>query len=209
MRLISLLGCCCLLSLSACIGLPTQKNTLATADPTAREISNNTTAQPTPEPAVTANYAQALAAMRAGDRPKARRLLETLSQTQPSLAGPQINLGILLLAEQDTSTAETLFRRVLEHTPGHPVASNQLGLLLRQQGRFNEAEQAYANALQNRPEYRLAHRNIGILYDLYLQKPEKALYHYQRYQTLADAVDTEMAGWIADLKLRVERGKAD
>lgn len=198
MRLISLLGLCSLLSLSACMGLPSKQNTQAT--------ENNAVEQAVTDPAVTAEYADALAAMRAGDTTRARRLLEALSQTQPALAGPQINLGILLLTEQDTAGAEAQFRRVLQQTPGHPVASNQLALLLRQQGRFNEAEQAYANALQNQPGYLLAHRNIGILYDLYLQQPEKALYHYQRYQTLADAADTEVTGWIAELKLRVKRG---
>ncbi|MDJ0808158.1 MAG: tetratricopeptide repeat protein [Gammaproteobacteria bacterium] len=162
-------------------------------------------AQVTLEPAVVADFMEALTAMRAGDRVKARRLLETLSQKQPMLAGPQLNLGILQLAEQDIEGAEQRFRRILEQHPRHPVASNQLGLLLRRQGRFNEAEQAYQDALLTRPDYPLAHRNLGILYDLYLQQPEKALFHYQRYQTLTDPADTEVTGWIADLELRAER----
>ncbi len=201
MRLISLLASCCLLSLSACTGLQTKTPAQTTAGPTDAAAQSITT------PAVMAQYADALAAMRAGDTARARVMLDELSQTQPHLAGPQINLGILLLGEKDTSGAEVLFRRVLEHSPRHPVASNQLGLLLRRQGRFDEAQQAYEDALQSQPEYLFAHRNIGILYDLYLQNPQRALYHYQRYQTLTDASDTEVTSWIADLKLRVETGR--
>ena len=209
MRSIRLLGFCGLLSLSACMGLPSKQDTQVAVDAKEHGGSKNAASQAVTAPAVTAKYSQALAAMRAGDTPKARRLMKELSQTQPELAGPQINLAILLLAEQDDSGAEALFRRVLEQTPGHPVASNQLGLLLRQQGRFSEAQQAYENALQTEPEYLLAHRNIGILYDLYLQKPEKALYHYQRYQSLAGTADTEVTGWIADLKLRTDAGHSE
>lgn len=193
------------LAISACTGLPTKKQAQQTTALTAPSLAPNV--QTAQDPAVSGKYADALEAMRDGDNPKARRLLEELSQTQPTLAGPRINLGILLLAEKDISGAEAQFRRVLEHHPRHPIASNQLGLLLRQRGRFNEAEKAYVDALQSRPEYQLAHRNIGILYDLYLRKPDKALYHYQRYQALMDTPESEVTTWIADLKLRAEVGK--
>lgn len=81
-------------------------------------------------------------------------------------------------------------------------AFNTEGIALRQQGDFGAAEQAYLAALAASEDDAAAHRNIGILYDLYLGMPDKAVFHYRRYQALTEPGNREVAGWIADLERR-------
>ena len=166
-----------------------------------------TAAVTTPDPATLTAYQNALQAMRSGDKAQAKARLQGLIEKQPGLAGPYINLGILLQGENDLDGAEAAFRSALQQNPHNAIAYNQLGLLLRQQGRFPEARHAYEAALQSDPDYPLAHRNIGILYDLYLRQPGKALEHYQRCQDLMEQPNREIRLWIADLQQRVRKEK--
>jgi len=159
------------------------------------------------DPELLRSYQDALEAMHSGDSEQAKISLRQLVQAEPTLAGPQINLGILLLAEDDVEGAEAAFRTALRHNPKHAVAYNQLGWLLRRQGRFPDAQKAYQAALLSDPGYYLAHRNIGILYDLYLREPSKALHHYQRCQALEKQADKELAGWIIDLERQINTEK--
>jgi hypothetical protein len=48
----------------------------------------------------------------------------------------------------------------------------------------------------------LAHYNLGVLNELYLQRLDAALQHFERYQALAGG-DRQVEKWIADLKRRV------
>ena len=52
------------------------------------------------------------------------------------------------------------------------------------------------------PEYALAHYNLGVLNELYLQRLETALQHFQTYQSLVGE-DKQVAKWITDLTRRV------
>ena len=52
------------------------------------------------------------------------------------------------------------------------------------------------------PNYALAHYNLGVLNELYLQRLDAALQHFERYQELAGG-DKQVEKWIADLKRRV------
>ncbi|MCU7844611.1 MAG: tetratricopeptide repeat protein [Candidatus Thiodiazotropha sp. (ex Monitilora ramsayi)] len=153
------------------------------------------------------DYAAALKSMREGKTERAKRQFEQLAEKNPELAGPQTNLGIIQLKENDPAAAEQSFRNAIKSNPQSAEAHNQLGLVLRLQGRFQEAEQAYQTALEVEPVYRLAHRNLGILYDLYLAKPEQALEHYRVCQKLAETEDREIEGWIIDLERRVKAAK--
>ena len=86
--------------------------------------------------------------------------------------------------------------------PDHPAALNQLGLLHRKNGNFLEAEATYLKAVTVSPDYALAHYNLGILYELYLQRLESALEHFEAYQALVGE-DKQVDKWIADLKRRL------
>lgn len=202
------------LFLAGCSGVEPRQDISTDATPVKQVGSEAPAAKPignkpesTLDPALLRSYQAALKAMHAGDSEQAKIRLRKLIQEQPALAGPQINLGILLLAEDDLEGAEAAFRTALEYHPKHAVAYNQLGWLLRRQGRFPDAQKAYQAALLSDPDYRLAHRNIGILYDLYLREPSKALHHYQRCQALEEQTDKELAGWIIDLERQLKAEK--
>ena len=77
-----------------------------------------------------------------------------------------------------------------------------MGMLLRRNGKFLEAEAAYLKAVTVSPEYALAHYNLGVLNELYLQRLEAALQHFEIYQSLVGE-DKQVAKWITDLTRRV------
>jgi Flp pilus assembly protein TadD len=192
----------CATLLAACANTHTRQETEAEAERAKQKPAKII------DPAVIKKHQEAKAALQAGDPGKAITILRKLAVEHPELPGPQINLGILMLQEEDLQGAEEVFRALLMLQPANPVANQQLGLILRQQGRFSESESAYLAALEGDPDYPLAHRNLGILYDLYLQQPAEALQHYQQYQALNTTPDKEVAKWIIDLERRVKPKQA-
>ena len=86
--------------------------------------------------------------------------------------------------------------------PNHPAALNQMGMLLRRNGKFLEAEAAYLKAVTVSPEYALAHYNLGVLNELYLQRLDMALQHFEAYQSIVGE-DKQVERWITDLTRRV------
>lgn len=160
------------------------------------------------EPEVSAqwrrDYEHALGLLQANHLAEAERELTTLATREPRLAGPYANLGILYLrAGRATDAAKSLEFAISLHP--RSAYYNELGMVYRTEGRFDAAEQAYQHALALDPDYAYAHLNLGILYDLYLQQPERALPHYERYQALAPAEAGTVGKWIVDLKRRTSQ----
>ena len=148
------------------------------------------------------SFERAVAAMRRGDVTEAELELEQLTLEYPDFAGPRVNLGILYMNSGRDEAAQEALELALALNPTHTGAYNQLGILMRRQGKFAEAEQAYADALSVNPDYALAHYNLGVLLDLYMKRPEEALAHYERYQSLAGE-DDQVRKWIVDLRRRL------
>lgn len=142
-------------------------------------------------------------AFEAGELAAAEAELRKLTEDWPDLSGVWLNLGIVQNRSGDNAVAEQSLRRAIEVNDNNVFAWNQLAALLRDAGRFGEAEQSYLAALQRWPDYGDAHRNLGILYDLYLQQPQKALQHYRVAQQLREEPDRQLAGWIVDLERRL------
>ncbi|MES9993492.1 MAG: tetratricopeptide repeat protein [Candidatus Thiodiazotropha sp.] len=194
------------LTLCGCSGTPSRQSE-------ASETTENTAAavkQPKPSNANSSEqrrFDAAVALMQKDDIVKAKQSLLALIDKNPGLAGAYINLGIIQLNEGEAEQAEASFTTALQLKPDSLPAHNQLGVALRMQGKFQEAEQAYRSALQIEPNYLMAHRNLGILYDLYLTKPQLALQHYRRCQTLGASEDKEIGGWILDLERRIKSKK--
>jgi len=149
------------------------------------------------------SYNRALDAMRAADWTEAELELEQLTLAYPDYAGPYVNLGIVYMATGRDGDARDALDQALSRNPQHAQAYNQLGILARRQGRFADAEQAYRDAIAVDPAYALAHYNLGVLLDLYLQRPEDALTHYERYQALLPEADETVAKWIVELRRRL------
>jgi hypothetical protein len=53
------------------------------------------------------------------------------------------------------------------------------------------------------PDFREAYLNLGILYELYLGKLPEALAAYRTYQSLLEAPDHRVDGWVMDLERRL------
>ena len=147
-------------------------------------------------------HEQAVASMAAGDMIDAELRFQEFLLQYPGYPGAHVNLAIIFAGRGDDLAAENSLSDALILDPEHPAALNQLGMLLRRQGNFLRAESAYMKAVTARPDYALAHYNLGVLNDLYLQRLDAALRHYERYQEIAGE-DDQVRKWIVDLKRRI------
>jgi tetratricopeptide (TPR) repeat protein len=148
-------------------------------------------------------YEQAVVVMAAGDFTDAELRFKEFVMQYPDYPGAHVNLAIIAARAGDDDAAEGHITDALIADPEHPAALNQLGMLLRRQGKFAEAEAAYLKAVTASPDYALAHYNLGVLNELYLQRLDAALQHFERYQEI-QGEDEQVTKWIADLKRRLE-----
>ncbi|WP_417514958.1 hypothetical protein [Marinobacter sp.] len=94
-----------------------------------------------------------------------------------------------------------------EATSPEPVDAatlNNRALLLLQQHRYNEAAVLLETGLQSSPQVAELHYNLAVISELYLLDLDRALSHYQLYQSLSAEEDKKVTGWIADLQRRLE-----
>ena len=153
-------------------------------------------------PATQRSYDDALALLRAGHAADAERILRALAQSDPDLAGPHANLGLIARQAGHLAEAVAELEKATTLAPGLAVAWNQLGLAYRQSGEFTKARGAYDHALAIDPNYANAVLNLGVLDDLYLADGARALELYTRYLALTPAGDPVVAKWVADVKNR-------
>ena len=154
-------------------------------------------------PAVEQQFAEAVRLLEAGDYPTARPILEQLVASEPTLAAPAINLGMLHARESRWTDAEAALNVGLRRDPWSAVALNELASVQRETGRFKDAETTYRQALVSDPEHYRTHRNFAVLLDLYLWRPAEALQHLETYLSKSGTADRQVSGWIAELKRRV------
>jgi len=147
-------------------------------------------------------YEQAVATMGAGDFVEAESRFSEFLLFYPEYPGAHVNLAIIHTNSGDDVAARSDLDAALALNPNHPAALNQLGMLHRKNGNFLEAEAAYMKAVTVKPDYALAHYNLGVLNELYLQRLDVALHHFEIYQELVGD-DKQVAKWITDLRRRV------
>jgi Flp pilus assembly protein TadD len=147
-------------------------------------------------------FEQAAAAMAGGDFVDAELRFKEFLLQFPDYPGAHVNLAIIHAGNGNDEAARASIDSALAMEANHPAALNQLGMLLRRNGNFLEAEAAYLKAVTVSPEYALAHYNLGVLNELYLQRLDSALQHFETYQSLVGE-DKQVARWIKDLTRRV------
>lgn len=147
-------------------------------------------------------YEQAVSVMASGDMLEAQLRFQEFLLQYPAYPGAHVNLAIIFAANGDDQAVENSLTDALIIDPEYPPALNQLGMLLRRQGKFSEAENAYLKAVGADSSYALAHYNLGVLNELYLQRLDIALQHFENYQAL-HGEDKQVQKWIADLKRRI------
>ena len=147
-------------------------------------------------------YTEALNLMKSGRNSDAELELKQLSLAYPQYSGPEVNLGLLYLRQSRYTEAEAAFQRAVERNPDNAVANDELGIAERKLGKFAQAEAAYQHTIAIEPNYAPAYLNLGVLYDLYLDEPQKALEQFEHYLTLAGE-NKQVSGWVIELRKRV------
>ena len=150
----------------------------------------------------------ALSAMQEQRFADAEVLLLELTAREPELSGPWANLGTVYLALEDPAAAQVAFRRAVDINPDNCAAYNEMGVMSRQSGDFLTAEANYLACVERVPDFREAYLNLGILYELYLGKLPEALAAYRTYQSLLEAPDRRVDGWVMDLERRLTRAES-
>lgn len=192
-----------LLAVAGCAGpgLMGGKQSTVQDEATTGSVYGDVPARAVP-PQVNTAFERAAASLAAGDFVEAQLRFETFVLQYPEYPGAWVNLAIIYSANESDAAAQVAIEEALALNPNYPAALNQLGMLLRRNGKFPEAEAAYLKAVTVSPEYALAHYNLGVLNELYLQRLDVALQHFESYQALAGE-DRQVAMWIADLTRRV------
>ncbi len=160
------------------------------------------TTQPDVPEQIKLAYQSALETMKAGQHKQAISQFNKIVKSNPGLAGPYTNLGMLYLKIDSLDQAEQALLKAVELNPKNVIGYNYLGIVYRSKGRFDDAEKAYLKALEINSNYNYAHLNLGILYDLYKADLPKALSHYQKYLSLTNNPDKMVEKWIVDIKRR-------
>ena len=146
---------------------------------------------------------RALEAIRGNDLLRAEVLLQEITEDQPELSGPWVNLGQVYAVMERGDEAQLAYLQAVKANPNNCVALNLLGVLSRKAGDFRSAEEHYLACVERAPYYKDTYLNLGILYELYLGKLEDALVSYRRYQELSGGEDQQVAGWVIDLERRL------
>jgi tetratricopeptide (TPR) repeat protein len=156
-------------------------------------------------PAVRSAYDKTLRALKAGHTENAERGLRALTRSNPELAGPHGNLGIIYRHAGKLAESAAELEKAVSLNPRQPALFNQLGITYRQQGQFKKARDAYKEAISLDPTYAAAHLNLGILYDIYLWDNARALEHYRQYLSMSPGGDDKVNKWVADLNNRNQK----
>jgi tetratricopeptide (TPR) repeat protein len=148
-------------------------------------------------------FEAAIGAIRDEQYARAEGILRAITEREPQLPGPWLNLGVTQLALGDVVAARGAFERVVELDAAACAAHTALGVLDREQGDFERAESHYRSCIAADPGFALAYLNLGILYELYMGRMAEALTAYRTYESLTS--DTRVAGWLVDLERRLAR----
>jgi Flp pilus assembly protein TadD len=194
-----------LLVAAGCAGPGPARDEAGTAQGAFEPVAREAVIREVPPETLT-QFEQAAAVMAAGDFVDAELRFKEFVLLYPDYPGAWTNLAIIHVANGDDEAARNALDTALQLDPNYAVALNQLGMLLRRNGNFLEAEAAYMKAVTVSPDYPLAHYNLGVLNELYLQRFEAALQHFETYQSLVGE-DKQVEKWISDLRRRLAADK--
>jgi tetratricopeptide (TPR) repeat protein len=194
--------------LHGCASVDTAGSTAAGDRAAMPYAAGDAAAMDDPEPEVSthnrAAFVRATELLRSGRLVEAEALLLQVTDDQPELAGPWINLARVFVAQDREDSAVAALDQAVLANPGNCAARTELGVLLRRRGEFDTAEAHYLACLERRPDYEAAYLNLGILYDLYLGRLADALAAYRQYQSLAVEPDRQVDVWVVDLQRRLD-----
>lgn len=182
------------LMLSACAG-----QVRDTAPPEPETVGEAEPVGPSPEE----RYVAALDLMQRNQLSEAQAAFEALSAEVPERSGPWTNLGLLHARAKRWQAARSSFERAISANPDNAIAHNELGIVLRELRDYPGAAEAYRASIEADANYAPPHLNLGLVLDSYLNQPESARRHYQRYLTLDGGTDLRVRVWIAEIDQRM------
>ena len=160
-------------------------------------------AEPAPvSPAAQRAYDSARQALAAGRTAEAERAFVALTKSNPELAGPHANLGLIHRQAGRSAEAVAALEKAVQLSPQRADLHNQLGIAYRAAGDFARAKASYERSITLDANHAAAVLNLGILYDLYLWDGARALELYDRYLQLVPGGDDQVQRWVSDLRNR-------
>ncbi|HEY7773002.1 MAG TPA: tetratricopeptide repeat protein [Marinagarivorans sp.] len=147
-------------------------------------------------------FNQGVALMQAENWPQAEVHFDNLTQANPELSGPWLNLAICLWRQQQFDAAAQAFEQAITVNSLNNEAYNAYAVMVREQGDFQKAETLYKKALSVWPHNAVVQRNLGVLYDMYMGRFDDALAHFEMSARIMGEPDKELKGWIIDIKRR-------
>lgn len=159
-------------------------------------------------PAAQRSFDAARQAMAAGRTAEAERGFVALTKSDPDLAGPYANLGLIHRQAGRNAEAIAALEKAVQLNPNSAELHNQLAITYRMAGDFAKAKASYEQTISLDSAYAPAVLNLGILYDLYLWDGARALELYDRYLLLTPGGDEQVQRWVSDLRNRTARKNA-
>jgi tetratricopeptide (TPR) repeat protein len=160
-------------------------------------------------PAVQRAFESARQALTAGRTAEAEHAFVALTKSNPELAGPYANLGVIHRQAGRQAEAVAALEKAVQLSPQRADLHNQLAIAYRMAGDFAKAKASYERSIALDATYAPAVLNLGILYDLYLWDGARALELYDRYLQLAPGGDEQVKRWISDLRNRSQKSVAE
>ena len=131
----------------------------------------------------TQNLKLAIQAHQNGDTDTAESVYRQILKKDPSHAGVNNFLGILMGQKGDFKKAAKLIQTSIKTSPKNPAVHKNLGNVYKELGDLNKSATSYQNAIHLKPDYIEAHHELGIIY-YGLGKIDNAINCYQKTLTL-------------------------
>lgn len=142
-------------------------------------------------------YASAINNIHNGLHSEAITSFNQLLDFYPALAGAYVNLGLIAEQQNEMDKAYQHYKKALTINPANTDALLLLGKQEIQRGEFFEAEKSLLKASATDSDNAAIHFNLGVLYELYLQRYDDAVDHYERYIEIGAGSDIEtVKRWI-------------
>lgn len=138
----------------------------------------------------------------AQDYKAAEQKLRVIAEKDKSLAGPWVLLGDLAAQQGNFAAALDNYQQAISINKQNVNAYLGLGEAQRRLGKYTFAQNTYEHALDVWKDFPEAHLNLAILYDLYLNLPEKAQAHYEAYLFLTHYKQSQATAWFEEVKQR-------
>lgn len=153
-------------------------------------------------------HARGVELVRSGNAAQAEEVFLELTRSHPDYATPWLNVALLRHKRGDANGAGEYLAQALMRDPQLAPAWNLQGVIAREINDVDAAEKAYRDAINADSSYAPAWLNLGILLEIWRGQLGAAMQAYEKYVDLTPegSRDPRVAGWIADLQRRLDRG---